>query len=264
MRDRIQRISLRIIGLLGALVFGTFVYFSFSTPEWVENFAAEYIEGEARKRVESSIDDIAPPESESALGRLADGLYERNEARIEELKTRLRDRVHEQWAAAIAAIRDLDCECRRKHEELFEQSFIAEIGLLDAANEQIESFVHGKYMVVSAELRRDIRIFAGSNLGVFVLLLFTSFLKPRATTHLFLPGILLFASTLICTYFYLFEQNWLMTIIHSSYLGFAYLAWLAAVFLLLCDIVFNRGRVTSWIINQILSAVGSAASVVPC
>ena len=31
---------------------------------------------------------------------------------------------------------------------------------------------------------------------------------------------------------YVFEQNWLLTIIHGDYLGLAYAAWLGVVFLL--------------------------------
>ncbi len=71
-------------------------------------------------------------------------------------------------------------------------------------------------------------------------------------------------STLFCSYFYIFEQNWLLTIIHSSYLGFAYLTWLGIVFLFLCDIVFNRARITTEILNAFFNAIGSALSVVPC
>ena len=82
--------------------------------------------------------------------------------------------------------------------------------------------------------------------------------------HLFLPGVLLSASTLICSYFYIFQQNWLMTIIHGDYLGFIYLAWLGVVFLFLCDIVLNRGRVTSEILNAFFNAISSAFTVSPC
>ncbi len=119
-------------------------------------------------------------------------------------------------------------------------------------------------MDVATKLKRDIRIFTASNAAVFILLLLVSFLKPQAITHQFLPGVLLAVSTLICSYFHIFEQNWLLTIIHSSYLGFAYLAWLGIVFLFLCDIVFNRGRITTEILNAIFNAIGSAFSVVPC
>lgn len=260
----LQKLSLRSIGVVGAAIFATFFAFTYSVPGWVEDFAAEYIESEAEKRIDSSIDAIRPLDSDGALARLAQSIYEKNEAQIEQAKANLRKKVHEQWAAALALIRDLNCECRQKYADMFESGFKTDIALLQAANDRIVDFIHSSYMEVATELKTDIRIFTASNAAVFVLLLLVSLLKPRAITHLFLPGVLLAISTLICSYFYIFEQNWLLTIIHSSYLGFAYLAWLGVVFLFLCDIVFNRGRITTQILNAIFNAVGSALSVVPC
>jgi hypothetical protein len=260
----LQKATLRSISVIGSAIFLTFFAFTYSVPGWVESFAADYIESEAQERIDATIDSIGPPESESALGRLAQSMYEKNDAEVEQLKSNLKNNVHEQWAAALASIRNLDCECREKWQDRFESGFNTNIALLQAANEQISSFIHSTYMDVATELKRDIRIFTASNAAVFILLLLASFLKPQAITHLFLPGVLLSASTLICSYFYIFEQNWLLTIIQSSYLGFAYLAWLAIVFLFLCDIVFNRGRVTTEILNTIFHAIGSAFSVLPC
>lgn len=260
----LQKLSLRSIGVIGAAIFLTFFSLTYSVPGWVEDFAADYIESQAQERIDASIYAIQPPESENALARLAQSMYEKNEAQIEQLKTDLRTKVHEQWATALATVRDLDCECREKWEDWFESGFNTNIALLQAANERISSFIHSTYMDVTTELKRDIRIFTASNAAVFILLLLVSFLKPQAMMHLFLPGVLLAVSTLICSYFYIFEQNWLLTIIHGSYLGFLYLAWLGVVFLFLCDIVFNRGRVTTEILNAFFNAVGSALSAVPC
>lgn len=259
-----QKLSLRSIGVVGAAIFVTFFSLTYSVPGWVEEFGADYIESEAEKRIDSTIDAIQPPESDSALARIAQSMYEKNEAQIEQAKANLRNKVHEQWAVALALVRDLDCECRQKYTDMFESGFKTDIVLLQAANDRIVDFIHSSYMDVATELKTDIRIFAASNAAVFFLLLLVSFLRPQAITHLFLPGVLLAISTLICSYFYIFEQNWLLTMIHSSYLGFAYLAWLGVVFLFLCDIVFNRGRISTEILNGISSAIGSAFSVVPC
>ena len=259
-----QKLALRSIGFLGAMVFTAFFALTYSTPDWVERFAADYIESEAEERINVTIDAIRPPESDSALALIAQSMFEKNEARIEQLKTSLKDKVHEQWATALARIRDLDCECRQKYADMFESGFKTDIVLLQAANDQITDFIHSSYMDVATELKRDIRIFTASNAAVFILLLLVSLLKPQAITHLFLPAVLLAVSTLICSYFYIFEQNWLLTIIHNSYLGFAYLGWLGFVFLFLCDIIFNHGRVTTAILNGIFEALGSALSVGPC
>ena len=260
----LQKLSLRSIGVIGAAIFLTFFAFTYSVPGWLEAFAADYIESEAQRRIDASIDAMRPPESNGALARLAQSMYEKNEAQIEQQKTNLRNNVHEQWATALAAIRNLDCECREKWENWFESGFNTNIVLLQAANAQISEFIHATYMDVATELKQDIRLFAASNAAMFILVLLVSFLKPQAIVHLFLPGALLAVTTFICSYFYIFEQNWLLTIIHSSYIGYAYLTWLGVVFLFLCDIVFNRGRITTQIVNAIFNVIGSAFSVVPC
>ena len=60
----LRKLSLRSIGAIGAAVFLTFFAFTFSVPGWVETFASDYIEAEAQKRIDVSIDAIRPPESE--------------------------------------------------------------------------------------------------------------------------------------------------------------------------------------------------------
>lgn len=74
----------------------------------------------------------------------------------------------------------------------------------------------------------------------------------------------LFQVALVCSCFYIFEQNRPLTILYNDYLGFGYLAYLAVVFALLCDIILNRVRITTMIVNAVPEAVGSVASAVPC
>ena len=136
--------------------------------------------------------------------------------------------------------------------------------LADAANDRIVDFIHYKYLEVVADLKRDIRIFTASNGFACLLLLLISLLKPRAIDHLFLPGVLLAVSLVVCTNMYIFQQDWLLIIINGAYMGFAYLVWLGAIFVFLCDIVLNRGRITGWLLNAFFNAIGSAASLSPC
>lgn len=249
-----QKLTLRFVGVLGTALFGAFFALTWSVPEWVEEAASDYIEAEAQSRIDSTIDALSLPASESALGRFAESIFESNEARIAQLRSRLKDSVHERWHAALGSVRDLDCECRRNWERRVE----SHVGLLQMANERIVDFIHVTYMDVVSALKRDVRVFSGSNAAVFLFLLLLSFLKPKALTHLFVPAALLTVSTLLCSYFYLFEQDWLLTIVQGSYLGFAYLAWLGVVTSLLFDIALNRGRVTASVLNTL------GASLAPC
>lgn len=252
------------IGAIGTAIFLFFFTLTYHTPEWVEDFAAAYVEREASRQIDKTIASFQPHAGEGALSRLASALYESNEAEIERRRAALRLQVHERMADALAEIRNLDCECRDKWAEWIRDSSMARVMTLSAANEAIQEFIHATYARVIDDLKRDIRIFTGANAAMFLLLLAIAFFKPQAILQLFVPGLLLAGATVICSYFYIFEQNWLLTIIHNDYLGFAYLAYLGLLFGLLCDIVLNRARITTKIVNGVLNAIGSAASAVPC
>lgn len=261
---RLQLSVLRIAGALGAVLFGSFFAITFSTPQWVEQFAIEYLETRVSDRVDSTIGALRPEQGEGALARLAEGLYEQNEAALENLKQQFRKGVRETWSAALAEVRDLDCECRKKWLDTLEAGTVHHVQSLETLSQRLTEFIQGSYMKVATELKRDIRIFTGTNAVMFLLLVLLSFLKPQAVRHLFAPGLLLGVSTLLCAYLYVFEQNWLLTIINGSYLGFAYAAYLGVVFLFLCDIALNFGRVTTRLVNGLGDAVGGAFSLVPC
>jgi hypothetical protein len=259
-----RKIALRIVGLAGFSLFAAFFALTFSAPGWLEQFASAFVEDKVAQQIDSGIDALQPPEGDSAMSRVAATLYQRNQQEIDRLKTALKANVHEQMATALARIRNLDCECRAEFAAIFEKGIHLDIALLQAGNDRIVDFIQSTYMRTVAELKRDIRVFTGSNAIVFLLLLLASFTKPRAIVHLFVPATLLAVATLICSYFYIFEQNWLLTIIYNDYLGFAYLAYLGISFLALGDIFLNRARVTTRIVNAALDALGSTFTLAPC
>jgi hypothetical protein len=76
--------------------------------------------------------------------------------------------------------------------------------------------------------------------------------------------LLLTVATIFCAYLYVFEQNWLLTIIHGDYLGLGYAAYLGVVFLFLCDIALNFGRVTTRLVNGLVGGIGGSFSLTPC
>jgi hypothetical protein len=260
----LQRIILGAIGATGTAVFAFFFALTFHTPEWVEDFAAGFIEKEVGERVDTAIDSVQSPAGDSALSRAASALYANNEEKIERYRESLREKAHERMADAIAQARDLDSNRRDKWAQWLKDGTGTQIRLLQKANQGITDFIQSNYARVVADLKRDIRIFTSANALVFLLILALAIGKPQACLQLFVPGILATVATMICSYFYLFEQNWLLTILFNDYLGFTYLAYLALVFALLCDIILNRARITTAIVNAVLEAVGSVASAVPC
>lgn len=248
----------------GSISFCLVFLLTFSSSASIESFAAEFVEREALAMIDDRIDALGPPEGAGFVAQAAAKAYAANETRIETMREKLRDRVHEKFVDAIAAIRDVDCACREKWIALLDQSTIREMALLRAANERIVEFVQGTYVRVVTDLKRDLRIFALSNALALWVLLLLLWLKPKARLHLYVPGALLVIAVAICTYGYLFEQNWLLTIIHRDYFGYGYFGYLAIVYAFLCDIALNRAKVTLEVVNLVLSIAGSALRVGPC
>ena len=255
---------LRVVGMAGAAVFGFFFAITFSTPQWVERFAADFIESRVRETVDAGIDNIRPEPGDSAMSRLAESLYRQNQEQIDQLKQDLKGRAQQRWAAALAQVRNLSCECREIIMKALTLASVLEMKSLEAANQRLTEFIQASYMDVATKLKGDIRIFSATNAGAFLLLVFLSFLKPHAIRHLFAPGLLLTVATIFCAYMYVFEQNWLLTIIHGDYLGLGYAAYLGVVFLFLADIALNCGRVTTRLVNGLVNVVGGSSSLVPC
>ena len=256
---------LRIAGAAGLAVFATFFAFTFAIPQWVEDFAAAYLEREVIEQVDAHIDALRPPDDGGLLSRAAAAVYERNETEVRRLKTQIKARSRELLAGSLSAVRDPACECRLRTAEALQKYDALRLANLLADNTRLTTFIQQKYLRLVGELKREIRIFTATNAVSFLVLLLIAFAKRQAARHLLFPGVLLLASTLFCAWLYLFSQNWLLIIIHGDYTGFAYTAYLGLVFAFFCDIALNRGRLTTRICNAALEAIGStAASLTPC
>jgi hypothetical protein len=262
-----EKVSLQIFGILGIVIFVPLFLFTFVDPQLIEKSGKSFVQWKLQSATDKKIDSISLPEPtkfESLLGAKAIELRALTELKLEELKRQLKADAPALLAAQIAKLQDLDCECRKKWEASLRQSMQTKLASLEGAKSKLIDFSNAKYMEIAKNLTLDVRVFLGANSLVFLFLLFASFLKPLAVKHLFLPGSLMVVSTAVCSYFYMFEQNWFYTIIYNDYTGFGYVAYLFFVFAILCDIIFNRARVTTEFINGCLQAIGQVGSLVPC
>lgn len=262
-----QHLTLRVFGFVGAILFFPIFLLSFADPQLIENSGKAFIEWKLEKSINTKIDSIKLPREnkfEKLLGNKAKELRNRIEENIQNLKQQLKDDAPSLIAEQIAKLRNIDCECRRSWEKKARDSMKFELASLEAAKFKLVDFTQAKYMEIVEKLTLDIRIFVGANGAVFLFLVLASFLKPTAIKHLFLPSVLMLVSTVLCSYFYIFEQNWFYIIIYNNYTGFTYIGYLTFVFAVLCDIVFNKAKVTTEIINAFLQTIGHAASLVPC
>lgn len=259
--------TLKGFGIFGILLFLPLLLFTFSDPQLIEKSGRSFIEWRVKQEVVDKINSVTVPKNtslEKLLGDRAKQLHAKAELKLELYKQQLRDDVPAVIAAQIAEARKLNCECRQKWKEQLTKSLLLKIASVEDAKQKLMAFSQAKYMEIVHKLTLDVRIFLGTNTLVFILLFLASFFKPQAIKHLFLPSALLLISTVVCSYFYIFEQNWFYTILYNSYTGIGFTAYLIVVFSVLSDIVFNKARVTTEIINTLLSAIGHVGGLVPC
>jgi len=164
----------------------------------------------------------------------------------------------------MAKMKNIDCECRQKYKGILHHFIITEITDLNTATKKLEIFMTQKYMHIVQNIVKDFRIFLGSSFFVLLIMLLLLFIKPQASMQVSMLTGLMSVSTAVSSYFYLFKQNWFYTIIYNDFIGYAYLVYLGIIFLFLYDIVFNKARVTTKMVNALLDALGSSVSAVAC
>ncbi len=254
-----MKLSLRIFGLIGFMLFSSGFGLTFSVPGFVEDIGKTFIKNTIIEKTQEKINTINHVSNNPSFKKLLGKLSKNNQDHIDRYKTQLKNNAHEKIAEVIAQMSDLSCECRKKYSAMIKENFLFNITSLNHYNERLTDFMKGKYMDVSQKLKKDFRIFTGANALVFLLLIVVSFIKPKAAKHLLLPGFLLLVSSLVCSYFYLFQQNWFFTIIYDSYVGWFYLIYFGVVFAVLCDIVLNRGKITTAVLDNTIGAISDVS-----
>jgi len=244
---------LKTVLIVGSLLFGGIFIYSFTSPQAIEKDATKFIKYEIKKTLNLKINSLKSK-------KIVKKLYDKNAQKIEILKTNLNKII----TSIVSTMQDFNCKCRKKYAKIVAKGVKFKISILKGLNQKLKEFIKFKYMNISQNLIKDFRIFSGSNFFIFLLLLIILYKKPQANLQITLVAGLLVVSVIISSYFYIFEQNWFYTIIYNDYIGFFYLAYVGTLFLLLCDIVFNKARVTTEIVNTIFNAIGSSLQAVSC
>jgi hypothetical protein len=254
------RSCILIIGLVGTLAFGSAFVLSYTNPAFVETITHEVIRRQVERRVSERLDQLEG----SRLASIAQRISGRNAAEIAETKRKLAEGLPAKIAKTISEMRNLDCECRKAIEGRVTGMLDGRIAGLTSLNERLELLIRTKYMETAAALRREFRIFSGANAALFLALTLTTLVRKRASLQLALPALVLIGAAGIVGFLYVFQQDWLHTIVFANYVGLGYFAYLGVAIALLGDIAFNRARLTTEAANLLLHAVGSAATALPC
>jgi hypothetical protein len=262
-----KKTSLRLIGLIGSFLFIPLLIFTFLNPQLIENYGQNFIEWKLGSEIDKKIDSIQIPKKtkiENLLAKKAEKIRKENEIKLYELKIKLKNDVPILLSEQLIKMRKTDCECRNNWNKKIHKINLKNLISLEKSKMELSKFSQTKYMEIVENLTFDMRIFFSANSFIFLMLLILSFLKPQAINHLILPSCLMVISTIICSYFYLFEQNWFYTLIYNDYTGFSFIGYLFIVFSFLSDISFNKARLTSKIINSFCDILGMASNISPC
>lgn len=233
---------------------------SFVAPVAVESAGRELLRMEVQRRVGARIEALG----NGALGVEAGRIVRANEARLATLRRQLAEGLPERVAAVVAEMRNADCECRKAVAHQVREGLEGAIGDLGRLHERLTELVRGQYRHTAAALLREFRIFTGVNALAFGLLGLAAVWRPRARVQLLLPALLLGASAVGVAVAYLFAQDWLHTLVFGHYVGWAYLAYLGAAFAGLLDVVFNRARITTQVLDALARAIGASFQALPC
>jgi hypothetical protein len=255
-----MRHALLLIGALGALLFGAAYIASLAEPLLVERAAREVVRLEVERRVGERINDL----SNSNIANVARGALAKANVDLDAASKELAAEVPQRVAKAIGDLLTATCECRKRLTEALVKGQQERIISLQQARERLSSLIEASYASVTSNLLREFRIFTASNAAAFAMLLVVTYYRRAAALQLALPAVVLLGAVSLVGTLYIFNHNWLHTVLYSQYVGLGYVAYLGVAGAFLSDVVFNRARVTTSIVNAALQAVGSALHAVPC
>lgn len=201
---------------------------------------------------------------EGRIGQFARSMAERHETEIAELRQNLRAGLRERVVALVGRMQDPSCACRKAMSRALDVVTMVHISSLERAEPQLRRLVEGRYGEIVGDLLRDLRIFTGTNLVAFALLLGLSLARPAQARPLLVPGVLLGGATLIASAFYIVGQDWFFALLYNDYVGFGYTAWLALIYVFLLDIALFQARITSFVLDAISQIVGKVFSTISC
>ena len=182
--------------------------------------------------------------------------------KLESVQAQIDAQIPEMVGGFIAAKCKADCERKAELQAQMKALWQGRLERLQPGYERTRLLVEGQYEAVLEDMRADLRIFLLSNLIATGMALALALFKGRAAHHLLPFSALLLLSTVAGASWYVFGQDWLLTILYQDYAGWSYLVAIGVLSLFLVDIALNKARATT----QAINAVGSAFNIVlvPC
>jgi len=252
--------TLKAIGFLGLILFGLLFGLTFGLPGTVEESAKGFVQTQIIIEVEKKYHQAKESSVAQKAMSIASSLGFEKELIASDLENDLPKKI----AIVIANMCGYDCEKKKAIATSITANYVKKIANIEIAQYNLGEVIKGKYMEIVENLRFDLRIFLGTNAMMFLILIIAAYMRPKAITQLFLPGMLLLTATIISSSIYIFGQDWFYAILYNDYMGIGYIAYLSIIFGFLMDVTFNKAQVTSEILNAFFNAIGSSLSCLPC
>lgn len=255
--DWLRKVILAV-SLAGLLFSGSGLAVTFVDDRLFEDMTRKLVTWQVERKVRD-LATLPPAEEGGALAAMRNKLADSVELSERLLGTDLPERIAERTAALCVC--QLGIEDREEQQRRFEaaKDRIAtkiRAGLAGGAAltgiqiETLDDLIAGYYTETVDGLKRDLRVFFGSNLALYAIVGLGVVLSSVGVA-LVAPASLLLLGTFASSGLYLFGQNWLATILFNSWTGYWYLAWVAFITAFLVDVFLNRARVTLRILSSI-------------
>lgn len=213
-----MRIVALLVSVLGVLAFGGALVYSFVRPTAIESLARDLIRVEVEQRVGETLHTL----DDTTVSRIATRMSERSRARIALIGQQLQTGLPRRVAEIATQMRDPDCACRDRIEAGATAALQMQRERLLDSDTRLTHAIRAQYMQVADALIREFRIFSTANLLVFGLLGVVTLTRPRAGLHLLLPTLVMLSAAAITAYFYLFQQDWLRTVVFGDYVPISF------------------------------------------
>lgn len=248
------------LSLAGTLLFGIAFILSWLNPIWIERVASAAVRVEVEREAGERVDAL----SGAPMVGIAQRALGRTDAEIDRTRVAMHKEIPANVARVVTAMLDPDCACRARLKSAADTSRLQHLHSLAQLRARLTSMIESAYADVRTKLLREFRIFTASNAAALAMLGAVTLIRPSARLQLMLPAAALAGGVVVTTGFYLFAQDWLHTILFNDHVGLGYVVWLSVVILLLSDILGNRARVCTRIVNGVLHMAGAAVASVPC
>lgn len=237
-----SRRILLIVIVAGALLSWCLFALSFLQPVWVEKSVEGVIRYQLQNRLEASLDHHELTRKAREL------LQQKQEQRAQILRDATFKKSIDQL---IAEMQDPDCYCRQLMRGIAPLVTQASLDQLLHEEAKLKQFLMHEYRNTVEKLLREIRIFSAIN-GLLLSMLATVLFVSAYSAWISLPSIALMSvANFLVAGLYLFQQNWLHTLVFGDYLGWGYAFYLLFACVSLWDLVFQRARWTAMVLSSL-------------